>query len=434
MRDELVWFAAYTGCLSSLVIFIAFGGITPLRAGTVWIGGQAQSAAVFFVQSITAVQIQNTYQNVPVANFARATVNTKTSEEKVRILIVPGHQPTTGGTEFGGVNERDVAYDIAEALAGLLSQNPHYDVMVSRSKTEWNPLLQDYFDAHMPEIEAFTQSQKAQMQGHLADGSILPAVDQVYHDTAPSNAAYQLYGINKWTSDNEYDITLHLHINDDAEHRSGVAGKYNGFAVYVPDHQYSNAAASYAIGEAIAMRLSAYHATSTLPKEDVGVVEDQELIAIGSNNSANNAALLIEYGYIYEPQFQESSIRPVAVADYAYQTYLGLQDFFKDPVTTTFGSISFPYDWTKVTGKTKEKGPGVYALQEALHYLGYYPPKGKSFSDCPVSGVVRACTRASIKEYQSARGLPATGVIGPETSAGLFYDTAKPSTPSVTLK
>lgn len=438
MRNELVWFAAYTGCLSSLMVFFAFGGITPLRAGTAWVGGQAQSAAVFFVQSITAVQIQNEYHSVqisvPVTAARNAPKTVSDPTKKVQILIVPGHQPTTGGTEFGGVKERDIAFDIADALAGLLSQNPHYDVMVSRSRTEWNPLLQNYFDTHMPEIEAFTQSQKAQMQGHLADGSILPAADQVYHDTAPSQAALQLYGINKWTSDNGYDITLHLHINDDAEHRPGVAGEYSGFAVYVPDHQYSNAAASYAIGEALAARLNVYHATSTLPKEDVGVVEDQELIAIGSNNSASDAALLIEYGYIYEPQFQESSIRPVAVADYAYQTYLGLQDFFKDPVTSTFGSVSFPYDWTKVTGKTKEKGPGVYALQEALHYLGYYPPKGKSFSDCPVSGVVRACTRASIKEYQSARGLPATGLIGPETSAGLFYDTAKPSPPSVTLK
>lgn len=438
MRNELIWFAAYTGCVSSLVIFFAFGGITPLRAGTVWIGGQAQSAAVFFVQSITAVQIQNDYYSAQVSIPATAVKNASkaipTSTKKVHILIVPGHQPDSGGTEFGGVKERDVASDIADALAGLLSQNSHYEVMVSRSKTAWNPILQDYFDTNAPDIETFMQSLKLQMQNHLADGSILPAADQVYHDTAPSNATFQLYGINKWTSDNSYDITLHLHINDDSDHRAEVAGDYSGFAVYVPDHQYSNAEASHAIGEAIAARLNAYHATSTLPKEDAGVVEDQELIAIGSNNSASDAALLIEYGYIYEPQFQEPSIRPVAVADYAYQTYLGLQDFFKDPVTSTFGSISFPYDWTKVTGTTKGKGPGVYALQEALHYLGYYPPKGKSFSDCPVSGVVRDCTRASIKEYQSARGLPATGVIGPETSADLFYDTAKPSTPLVTLK
>jgi len=426
MRNELAWYAAYAGCISSMVVLFCAGGFVPLRTATSWVSTQAQSAAVFFVTSITAVQIQNQYRTIPITYSAGAAATTTAPVSRIRILIVPGHQPTIGGTEFGGVWERDVALEIADALAGLLSQNPRYDVMVSRTATEWNPVLQDYFDAHALEIDTFKQSLALQMQNHLADGSILPAADQVYHDTAPSEAAFQLYGINKWTSDNGYDITLHIHINDDAEHRTGVAGKYSGFAVYVPDHQYSNAVASKTIGEAIAARLNAYHATSTLAHEDVGVVEDQQLIAIGSNNSASDAALLIEYGYIYEPQFQESSVRSVAMADYAYQTYLGLQDFFKDPLSTTYGSIAFPYDWTKVTAKKNEKGPAVYALQEALHYLGYYPPVGKNFSDCPVSGVARACTRTSIVQYQRARGLPASGLIGPDTSAALFRDTAQP--------
>ena len=131
------------------------------------------------------------------------------------------------------------------------------------------------------------------------------------------------------------------------------AGKYDGFTIYVPDHQYSNATASKAIGDAIAVRLNAYHATSTAPKENKGVVPDQELIATGSNNSAGAASLLIEYGYIYEPQFQEPSVRSAAINDYAYQPYLGLQDFFKDPVASAYGSNSFPYDWTTVTALKK---------------------------------------------------------------------------------
>ncbi|MCR4275774.1 MAG: hypothetical protein NUV90_00075, partial [Candidatus Parcubacteria bacterium] len=78
MRNELVWFAAYAGCVASLVMFFAANGIAPLRAGTVWIAKEAQTAAVFFVQSITAVQIQNNYHSVPVANLATATVSTTT--------------------------------------------------------------------------------------------------------------------------------------------------------------------------------------------------------------------------------------------------------------------------------------------------------------------------------------------------------------------
>jgi len=393
-----------------MIIFFAAGGIVPLQESAAWISKGAQMAAIFFVQSITPAQIQNNYH----------------SENKVHILIVPGHQPDAGGTIFNGLYERDIVVDIANALAGLLLQNPHYDVMVARTKTAWNPILQNYFDTHASDIETFYRSQALQMKNYLASGNLLPATDQVYHNTASSQGALQLYGINKWASDNKYDITLHLHINDETEHHAGVAGKYGGFAIYVPDRQYSNAEASKAIGGAIAARLNAYHATSTLAKEDVGIVEDQKLIAIGSNNTADDAALLIEYGYIYEPQFQEPSIRSIAIADYAYQTYLGLQDFFKDPISPTYGSVSFPYEWTKVTANKNERGPGVYALQAALHYLGYYPLAEKNFSDCPISGRVGPCTRAAIAAYQDAHQLAAVGALGSKTRAALEHDLATP--------
>lgn len=424
MRHELLRLAAYTGCVSSIVIFLAVGGATPL-SGTV---ARAQAAAAFFVTSITAAQIQDTYRS------QTSILATTTPAKKVRVLIVPGHQPDSGGTVFRGIQERDVVVNIADALATLLEQNPHYEVMVARTKTAWNPILQKYFDTNALEIDTFEQSLAAQMQNHLADGSILSEADQVYHNSTPSVTARQLYGINKWASDNTYDITLHLHINDYAGRRMSITDEYNGFAVYVPDHQYSNAEASKAIGEALAVRLNAYHATSTLPGEDAGVVEDQQLIAIGSNNTASAASLLVEYGYIQESQFQIASVRPLAIADYAFQTYLGLQDFFKDPIATTYGSVSFPYDWTKVTGAKNEKGPEVYALQAALHYLGYYPPAGKSFNDCPVSGRAGTCTRSAIMRYQRAHHLEATGGLGPKTRSALTRDLGKLSTDSVSLK
>lgn len=419
MRNSLLWLVC-SGFVASVVIFFAVGGITPIQEGIVRTMKEKQTAAIFFVQSITVAQIQSDYQGERVASSAGAAV------KKVRVLIVPGHQPDAGGAKFGSVQERDVAVDIADSLVALLAQNPHYEVMVARTKTAWNPILQNYFDTNALEIDAFQKSRALQMQKYLADGSILTEVDKVYHNSASSQAALQLYGINKWTSDNKYDITLHLHINDEAGRHTGAVGKYGGFAIYVPDHQYSNAEASTAIGEAIAVRLNAYHATSTLPKEDVGVVPDQQLIAIGSNNSADTAALLIEYGYIYEPQFRDSSVRSVAVTDYALQTYLGLQDFFNDSVPSVYGSISFPYDWTKVTGKNDERGPGIYALQAGLHYLGFYPPSGKSFSECPMSGVVGACTQTAIMEYQAIRGLDTTGVFGPQTRSALGHDLAVP--------
>lgn len=425
MRNELLRLAAYAGCVSSAFMFFIAGGAAPLIDAA----SRSQAAAVFFVTSITSAQIQDTYR-------ASSTPTTQSSvpAKKVRILIVPGHQPNAGGTEYKGVVERDVVVDIADALAVLLSQNSHYEVMVARTKTAWNPILQNYFDTHMLEIETFEQSQKAQMADYIANGSILSDSDQVYHNSIPTPAALQLYGINKWASDNAYDITLHLHVNDYAGRRLSVLKAYNGFAVYVPDRQYSNAEASKAIGELIAARLNAYHATSTLPKEDAGVVEDQQLIAIGSNNSASDASLLIEYGYIQESQFQIASVRPLAIADYAFQTYLGLQDFFKDPITATYGSVSFPYDWTKVTGAKNEKGPEVYALQAALHYLGVYPPEGRNFNDCPVSGMAGPCTRSAIMQYQRSHNIGETGMLGPQTRSALSHDLEQLSTDSISLK
>lgn len=385
MRNNSFWFAFGIGCVSLLLFFFIVASATPLIA-------EASEVA--------------------------------STTPKIRILIMPGHQPNLGGTVFGEVQERDVVVDIADSLAGQLSQDPRYDVMIARTKKAWNPILQTYFDTHAADITAFRQSQALLMASSLASGSFKLESDQVYHISTPADAALQLYGINKWANENNIDITLHIHINDDDSHRAKVAGQYNGFTVYVPDHQYGNATTSKDIGESIAVRLNAFHATSTLPIEDAGVVEDQSLIATGSNNSANNAAFLIEYGYIYEPQFQIASVRPVAVADYAYQTYLGLQDFFHNSTTIMPRSIAFPYNWTNVVAKKNMRGPGVYALQSALHHLGYYPPKGKNFSECPISGKVGPCTRTAIIAYQRAHKLAQTGVLGPKTRAALKKDLA----------
>ncbi|MEK7604237.1 MAG: peptidoglycan-binding protein [Patescibacteria group bacterium] len=418
MRNDLLWLAAFAGCVSSITIFLIGGGASSLDRSLSWVSREAGSAAAFFVTSITATQIKNDYHSNTTGSVTD-TPPANAAVRKVGILIVPGHQPTSGGTEFNGVYERNVVVDLAEELGALLAQNPHYSVMVARTKETWHPTLQNYFDTQADAIETFRQSLREQMKDHIAAGTILPAADQVYHNKTPLEGALQLYGINKWAGEQGYDITLHLHLNDDAERRARRAGEYSGFAVYVPDRQYSNAEASKAIGVALAARLNTFHATSTLPKEDRGVVEDQQLIAVGSNNSASSAALLIEYGYIYEPQFQNREVRAIAVRDYAYQTYLGLQDFFNDTPSTAPGSLAYPYDWSEVTAKKGEKGADVYALQAALRSLGFYPPAGKSFSDCPISGVVGACTRSALEAYQAAHGFGVTGFVGPATRAAL---------------
>ncbi len=373
-------------------------------------------AAVYGIASITVADFQSSYH--------QASTAPQPSSNKVRILIVPGHEPFDGGTAFQGVYEREIVVRIAEKLAAYLSVNPKYDVMVSRGDTAWNPTLASYFTNNAASIADFRQTQTALTESLLASGALQTDSYEVQHNAASNTAALHLYGINKWASENGIDITLHLHINDYGGRSNNRVGIHSGFAVYVPDHQYSNAAASLQVGKAIAGRLSSYHSASTLPQESAGVVEDQELIAIGSNNTADDASVLIEYGYIYEPQFTNAAIRTTALTDYAYETYLGLQDFFNDSGLITKDSTAFPYDWNSVTAKDGESSAGVYALQSALHHLGFYPTSGKSLSDCPISGTVGPCTRAGISAYQSARGLDATGLFGPLTKDVLSKDVA----------
>ncbi len=389
-----------------------------------YISAEAKSAAVFFVQSITVEQLHLTYAsgsqtNASTAN-APATPTPTPTAQKVKVLIVPGHEPDSGGTQFGDYTERDIVVDIANDLAALLESNPHFDVTVARTKTSWNPILEQYFTQNWDAISAFRDQQSALMNQYIASGKIIPENngEQVDHKAAPTDTAIRLYGINKWASENNIQITLHLHINDYAGRSGGDIGNYTGFAIYVPNYQYSNAEASKALALPIAYRLSAYHATSSMPLETPGVIEEQQLIAIGSNNSADAASMLIEYGYIYERQFQDPATRAFAENEYAYQTYLGIQDFFNDPVHTYFGTNVLPkVVATDLTPKTTS--PDIYALQEALHYKGLYPIATQNFNDCPISGYFGDCTKTALSAFQTESGLPQTGLFDTQTAAAI---------------
>src|SRR5688572_22590313 len=56
-------------------------------------------ASVFFKPSITVAGLQTKYK----------TDSPASNNQKISVLIVPGHEPDFGGTEFHGVKERDIA-------------------------------------------------------------------------------------------------------------------------------------------------------------------------------------------------------------------------------------------------------------------------------------------------------------------------------------
>ncbi len=383
-----------------------------------------------------------------VAELVQAYADAGNGGQKVRILVVPGHEPGFGGAVYQGVYEREITVEIADQLAAYLQQNPRFEVIEARSNTAWNEGLQEYFEDEWDDIEDFVDDKKDDFEKDVRHGRVTEREDaeQVDHAAAPSDVALRLYGINRWANEHDIDLVVHAHVNDTTDHGPDSPSAYSGYAVYVPDAQYGNADTSRPVGEAVAARLSAMSATSTLPIENRGVVEDQELIALGAFDTLSVPSVLMEYAYLTEPRFMHPEVRQVVTKDYAYETYLGIQDFFKDPAAAKYPTASLPFTFASSSIPTEaSSSPAVYALQAALHTLGFYPAYASTtpanariapptLTMCPIDGVIGPCTTNGIEAFQISNGWETTGTLGPKTVATLnrlFSDQpAAPAAPS----
>lgn len=272
-------------------------------------------ASVFFTKSTTVAALAQKFH----------------SQQKIKILIVPGHEPDFGGAEYGDRKERDMTVELASEIAKYFKGDDRFEVVLTRDQSGWNPEIKGYLDAHTDDIVRFVQLKKAEMERLVHDGSVVKVSnkDKVRHATAPTDVALRLFGINKWANEHGVDVTIHIHFNDYPRKKQSLPGDYHGFAVYVPDYQYSNAEVTGVFAQDLFARLKQRLSVSNLPKEDMGIVGDQDLIAIGQSNTVEGVSVLIEYGYIYEPQFATAESRAQVFHTMAEQTYLGAQDFFK---------------------------------------------------------------------------------------------------------
>ena len=390
--------------LVSIMVFIGS------RFGEFSISDNSMLSSVFFTQSVTATDLR--------ATFDTASSTTK----KLKVLIVPGHEPNFGGAEYRDIKERDMNADLGLALAQYLVEDGHFEVTMTRGKDGWNPALENYFVTNDEGIKAFVLSQKGEMARLIGEGKIIRVSDAVPHNDAPSDVALRLFGINKWASDNNVDIVIHIHFNDSSPRKENQPGEYNGFTIYTPERQYSNSQATSEIAPHIFNRLSRMFPVSSLPVEDQGIVEEQDMIAIGSNNSVDGASMLIEYGYIYEPQFKTSIVRALVLKELAFQTYLGLADFFGETslIVGPHESTLLPYEGKSLVKKTPSANSEVLAFQAALIDKGFYPPQYFTKNDCPLSGVFGPCTRASLDAFQREFEIKGEqGVVGVKTRAQL---------------
>ncbi|MDD5068911.1 MAG: N-acetylmuramoyl-L-alanine amidase [Candidatus Pacebacteria bacterium] len=272
-------------------------------------------ASVFFVDSSTSEILHQKYAAAE-------------NGEKFRVLIVPGHDDEYSGTEFWGIREADMTAELGGELANMLSKDPRFVVTLSRThKDGYNPIFQEYFATQRQMVNDFMENQIATMDDLEAKG-LLQTVTGVPHRTAVSEVAYHLYAINKWANDNKMDLVIHIHFNNYPRKDLTTPGIYKGFTIYIPEGQYSNSKGSQAIANSVFNELSKEYSVSTLSHEDLGVVPEQDLIAIGSHNSLDSAGMLIEYGYIYEPQFLTLQKRTQAISNLALLTYNGVENFF----------------------------------------------------------------------------------------------------------
>ncbi|HTK05047.1 MAG TPA: peptidoglycan-binding protein [Candidatus Eisenbacteria bacterium] len=338
-------------------------------------------------------------------------------QRKLRILLVPGHEPNFGGGHYGKLKERDFALELSKDLRRFLEADGRYEVVMSRDDAGWNPAIAKVFAERWSELALWREQVAAEFEALIASGKVTRPVVHVRHNKAPNDVALRLYGVVTWANENDIDLMVHVHF--DAVSR--WAGHRTGFAVYVPPPQYANGAPSKAVAGEILPRLSAFDPVSDLRviKRLGGLVDDPQLIAVGKNDSAASASLLIEYAFMHELQLRTPAVRTAALDDMAYRTYLGLGDFFfdgKGVPARPFATSVLPHRWT-----TPVEGPAeIFALQTALMADGVYPPPGKSANACPRTGTIGPCTRAALRAFQTKYGIVGeNGRAGEKTTVKL---------------
>lgn len=365
-------------------------------------------ASVFFVDSITVDQLKDSYMRA------------KQGDGKVRILIVPGHDEESPGTEFLGLREMDINAKVGEELSRLLSSEPQYEPILVRDHTGYAREFRDYFEKSAGEVRTFIASKKQTMD-ELKKAGAVHKVTGVIHNSALSTVVGRLYAINLWANTHDVDIVIHIHFNDYPGRRAHSAGRYDGFAIYIPDSQFSNSKASHALGESLLAQFSKFYTKSNLPLEDSGIVSDQQLIAVGAYNTLDPVGLLIEYGYIYESRFQDKEIRDLFLKELAFQTYLGINRFFGkfEEMFRKYPTSLLPHTWNEPLVEGARNRPSVLSLQAALLFENLYPPDGDK-RQCPLTGSFGPCTAQAVRGFQQKYGIaPITGSVGELTLAKL---------------
>ena len=355
---------------------------------------------------------------MPVETITPEDLTTAYAERRLKILLVPGHDTTDFGTSFNGVREADLTRELARELAAILVEDGHFRVSTTRNFTtgKFLPEFAAYFDTKRQDILKFRIA-LTEMMISAVRGNRFEKRTGVGHNTAPERVLRKLYGINKWANERDIEVTLHIHFNDHAGRRPGRVGNYEGFTIYVPERQFSSSRASRLLAEGMFNQLKQRFSVSTLPGESAGITGDQELIAVGAHGSLDGVGLLVEYGYIYEPQFISATLRAAVLRELAHQTYAGMKRYF-EPQAALDETTLLPHQWQAPLATGADGSRDVLALQTALHTEGLYPPPGKNLADCSLTGTFDSCTEAAVRLFQEKYAAEILGPAGLTSASG----------------
>lgn len=248
------------------------------------------------------------------------------SEKRFKILIFAGHEPEYGGAEYQGILERDLNLQLAEELKKILANNPNFEIVMIRDREGWNPVIKNYISDNKEEIKTWLSAKKEDFLLSIEEGKITPVRAEMGHRETPLDAAIFMYGVNKWAGENGIDLALHIHFNNNPKYKGKP--NYEGFAIYIPEKQYQNSSSSRKIAEYLMTEISKTHKVSTMKAESDGIIEDQELIAVGCYDTALTPAIVVESAYIYEDLMLTEDSRDNFITQMASSTARALENYF----------------------------------------------------------------------------------------------------------
>lgn len=245
----------------------------------------------------------------------------------IKILLVPGHDNESWGAQYGNVKEADMNLNLATRIYNNLKKDKRFEVHITRKIGGYTKEFEEYFANNTEAISAFKENAKVSTIQKIQEGSFIEK-ENPPHNNASEDVAIKLYGFNKWANENKMDAVVHVHFNDYPRATKWTKGIHKGFAIYKPEAQMVNSKGSGDLAKNIFTQLKKKYATSTYTPEKGGLVEDQSLIALGSNGSLATSvrSVLIEYGYIY--RFTTKKARFSAYDSMASLTATGIKNYF----------------------------------------------------------------------------------------------------------